>query len=743
MKEPRDRRATPSRGRAARAADTPAGARAGLTATDADAPTTGAAVTSAAPRARPAGRGARAAASFPPVIISGVTPSVDDGRFAAKRVTGDVVAVGANVFKDGHDLLRARVRYRGPGDDAWRTAPLTYVEAEDRWHGRFAVDAIGTWRYTVEAWTDTFGTWRRGLAKKAEAGQDVLVELIEGARLVEAAARRTRFGEGRTQLDGYARLLGDAGQGMETRVRAGVSAELHALMTEHAAPGDLTTYDRELPLLVERPRAAFAAWYEFFPRSATTDPARHGTFREAEAMLPRVAALGFDVVYLPPIHPIGVTFRKGPNNALTAGPADVGSPWAIGGEAGGHTAVHPELGTLDDFAQFVARAAELGLEVALDFALQCSPDHPWVKEHPDWFRQRADGTIAYAENPPKKYQDIYPLDFWCDDREGLWNACRDALLFWCERGVRTFRVDNPHTKPFAFWEWAIAEVRQRFPDAVFLSEAFTRPNKLLHLAKVGFSQSYGYFTWKTEKWQIEEWLAEFLAPDVVEYHRGNLFANTPDILHESLVHGGRPMFRQRLLLAGLLSPLYGIYSGYELSENEPVKPGSEEYLDSEKYQIRVRDYAAPGNLDGDVRRLNAIRRAEPALQRQDNLTFHPVNDERMLFFRRAGGPGDADVLVVVNLDPFTPRWAFVEVPVAAMGIAADEAYEVEDLLTGARYTWRGARNYVRLDPRDEPAHVFRVAPRARLAEPHHHAVDTDAHGAPIPDPAPDAAPGHA
>ncbi len=732
MNEPRDRRATPSRGRAARGADAGAG-------TAGPSP----AAAAAAPRARPTGRGARAAASYPALVVADVTPNVDGGRFAVKRVVGDVVRVGADAFKDGHDLLRARVRYRGPADDAWRTAPLAYDADEDRWEGEFSVDAIGLWRYTVEAWTDVFGTWRSGLSKKAAAGQDVGVELIEGARLVEAAGKRTRFGEGRQALEGYARLLADAGQDMAARVRAGASAELAALMAEHAAPSDLATYDRELPLLVERPRAAFASWYEFFPRSATTDPARHGTFGEAEGLLPRVADLGFDVVYLPPIHPIGVTFRKGRNNTLTPEPGDVGSPWAIGGEAGGHTAVHPELGTLDDFDRFVARAQELGLEVALDFALQCSPDHPWVKEHPDWFRQRADGTIAYAENPPKKYQDIYPLDFWCDDREGLWNACRDALLFWCERNVRTFRVDNPHTKPFAFWEWAIAEVRQRYPDAVFLSEAFTRPKKLLHLAKVGFSQSYGYFTWKTEKWQIEQWLAEFLAPDVVEYHRGNFFANTPDILHESLVHGGRPMFRQRLLLAGLLSPLYGIYSGYELSENRPVKPGSEEYLDSEKYQIRVRDYAAPGNLDGDIRRLNAIRRAEPALQRQDNLTFHPIDDEQMLFFRRAGRDGEADLLVVVNLDPHTPRYAFVEVPVAAMGIAADEAYEVEDLLTGARYVWRGARNYVRLDPRDEPAHVFRVAPRARLAPAHRAAVDTDAHGVPIPDPAPDAAPGRA
>ena len=747
MPDPRDRRASPSRGRAARgpasadvgadptadgAAAKPAKAAKGASATAAP----------AAPRIRP-----RSTPTFPALVVSDVTPAVDAGRFAAKRVAGDVVHVGADVFKDGHDQLRARVRYRGPSDEAWRTAPMTYDPNEDRWHGAFRVGALGTWRFTVEGWTDVFGTWRAGLAKKAEAGQDVSVELLDGARQVEAAARRTRFGEGRTALDGHARLLGDAAGEMAARVQAGTSAELLALMHEHAAPTDLATYDRELPLLVERPRAAFASWYEFFPRSATDDATRHGTFREAEALLPRVAALGFDVVYLPPIHPIGVAHRKGRNNTLTPGPDDVGSPWAIGGEAGGHDAVHPQLGTLEDFDRFVARAAELKLEVALDYALQCAPDHPWVREHPDWFRKRADGSIAYAENPPKKYQDIYPLDFWCEDREGLWNACRDVLLFWCAHGVRTFRVDNPHTKPFAFWEWAIAEVRQRYPDAVFLSEAFTKPNKLLHLAKLGFSQSYGYFTWKTEKWQLEQWLGEFFSPEVTEYHRGNFFTNTPDILHESLVHGGPRMFRQRLLLAGLLSPLYGIYSGYELFENVPVRPGSEEYLDSEKYELRPRDYAREPNLDDDIRRLNAVRREEPALQRQDNTTFHPVDDDAMLFARRAGGAGEADVLVVVNLDPNAVRWAHVSVPVAEMGIGWDEAYEVEDLLTGARYTWRGARNFVRLDPRGQPAHALRVAPRPGKQVPrddrrHAPGLDTDAHGARVPDPAPDAAPGH-
>jgi starch synthase (maltosyl-transferring) len=377
--------------------------------------------------------------------------------------------------------------------------------------------------------------------------------------------------------------------------------------------------------------------------------------------------------------------------------------------------VHPELGTVADFERFVRRAESLGLEVALDFALQCSPDHPWVREHPDWFHIRPDGTIAYAENPPKKYQDIYPINFWCEDREALWAACRDLLLVWVSRGVKTFRVDNPHTKPFAFWEWVIREVQQRHPDVLFLSEAFTRPKKLLYLAKLGFTQSYGYFTWKNAAWEIRQWLAEFLAPEVTEYHRGNLFANTPDILHEFLVHGGRPAFRLRLLLAGTLSPLYGIYSGYELSENVPVRPGSEEYLDSEKYELRPRDFDVPEVLDADIRRLNAMRRAEPALQRQDNLTFHPSENDAILFYRRAGVNGSADLLIAVNLDPHAGQHTMVHVPIADMGIAPDETYEVEDLLTGARYRWRGARNFVWLDPGIEPAHVLRVAPRAPAA----------------------------
>jgi starch synthase (maltosyl-transferring) len=676
------------------------------------------------PKLSPARRAARtatsapASASFPRIVIANVTPAVDHGRFPAKRVVGEACLVGADAFREGHDLLRARIRFRGPDGGAWRTVSMTHDPETDRWTGEFPLDTVGRWTFTVDAWTDEFGTWLQRLAKRVAARQpEVATELLEGHAQILRAARRAPFGAARRSLDAAARILGDAARPLEERVAAATDPALAALMEAHAPTPDLSSYDRELPLTVEPPRAAFASWYEFFPRSTAAEPGRHGTFRDAEEWLPRIAELGFDVVYLPPIHPIGHTFRKGPNNTLEAGPDDVGSPWAIGNEHGGHTAIEPALGTMEDFERFVARARDLGLDVALDYALQCSPDHPWVREHPEWFTIRADGTIAYAENPPKKYQDIYPLDFWSTDREGLWTAARDVLRFWVARGVRTFRVDNPHTKPFAFWEWVIADIRRDHPDVIFLSEAFTKPKKLLHLAKLGFSQSYGYFTWKNVRWEITQWLEEFLAADVVEYHRGNLFVNTPDILHEFLQTGGRGAFRMRLLLAGTLSPLYGVYSGFELLEHEPVRPGSEEYLNSEKYQLRHRDFAAAGNLDDDMRRLNRIRRAEPALQRQDNLTFLPSENEEILFYRRAGVNGSADLLVAVNLDPRVAHASIVHVPIEEMGILEDEPYEVEDLLTGARYVWRGARNYVRLDPAQEPAHVLRVAPRPPRPKP--------------------------
>jgi starch synthase (maltosyl-transferring) len=659
-------------------------------------------------------RATAAAAQFAPIVIEGVTPELDCGRYPVKRVVGDACAVAASIFKDGHDLLAARVRFRGPNDDGWRYAPMAYDFASDRWSGAFPLDRIGRWTFTVEGWTDRFGTWHRDLEKKRGAGQDVSVELLEGAELIDAAARRAKFGAARSALARAVTALRATEAPLSDRVATALTPEVIELMQAHAAPTDLTTYSRELAITVDRRRAGFASWYELFPRSQGSTPGKHGTFADAERRLPRLAELGFDVIYLPPIHPIGHTFRKGKNNSLQATPDDVGSPWAIGNEHGGHTAIEPRLGTIEDFDRFVARANELGMEVALDYALQCSPDHPWVKEHPEWFTIRPDGTIQYAENPPKKYQDIYPLNFWTSERAELWNACRDVFLYWIEHGVKTFRVDNPHTKPFSFWEWCIGEVRRQHPDVVFLSEAFTRPSKLLNLAKLGFSQSYTYFTWKNSARELREFMTEFSRPEVLDYYRGNLFANTPDILHEFLQHGGRPAFRLRLLLAGTLSPLYGIYSGYELCENVAVRPGSEEYLNSEKYEIRVRDYEAPGNLNGEIQLLNRIRREQSALQRADNLTFFRSDNDAILCYRKAGAEGegsgwrDADLLITVNLDPHHAQATMVYVPIDAMGIGPDESYAVHDLLTGARYTWRGSRNFVLLDPAQQPGHVLRV-----------------------------------
>jgi starch synthase (maltosyl-transferring) len=646
---------------------------------------------------------------FARLTVTGVSPEIDGGRYPAKRLAGDVLVVGADVFKDGHDILAARVRYRPPGEKEWQAAPMTFAPDDDRWTGSFPLNRIGLWEYTVDAWTDRWATWRSELRKKIDAGVDVASELLEGAQLVQAAARRTRFGEPRTALTKAARSLEDTAVAQPARARAALAEDVDALMKQYWAPQDVTSYRHLLRLRVDRPRAGFASWYEFFPRSEGTDGVRHGTFADAEQRLPSIAEMGFDVIYLPPIHPIGRTFRKGRNNTLTPEPDDVGSPWAIGGEEGGHDAIHPQLGTVADFERFVRRANELGMEIALDFALQCSPDHPWVREHPEWFHIRPDGTIKYAENPPKKYQDIYPINFWSEDRANLWNACRDLLLYWIDRGVKTFRVDNPHTKPFSFWEWCIAEVQERHPDVVFLAEAFTRPKKLLELAKLGYTQSYGYFTWKTTKWEIETWMREFLDPEVVEYHRGNMFANTPDILHEYLQHGGMPAFRIRLLLAATLSPIYGIYAGYELGENVPVRPGSEEYLDSEKYQLKARDYEAPGNLGEDIRRLNLIRRSQLALQRFENCHFEVADNVNLLCYRKSAPMrGADDLLVVVNLDPFNMQHGLVHVPLEQLGLNEWDPFVVEDLLTGDRFTWRGRRNYVQIDPRVAPGHLLRI-----------------------------------
>ncbi len=675
------------------------------------------------------------------IIIECVTPELDGGRYPVKRITGDTVIVGADLIKEGHDQLAARVLFRPPGDSEWSQSPMHFDYDRDRWYGAFTVDRIGRWSFTIEAWTDRFATWRAELRKKVDAGQEVQLELVEGAQLARAASRGTRSSAARASLLMTAKMLEDRrNTTIEKRIQRALDDDLLALMEEHARPNDLTRYRRELAITVDRERARFAAWYEMFPRSQIAPAVakaaqRHGTFTDAAARLPRLADLGFDVVYLPPIHPIGETFRKGKNNSLTAEPGDVGSPWAIGNAHGGHTAIDPALGTIGDFDRFVATARDLGLEVALDYALQCSPDHPWVKEHPEWFHVRPDGSIKHAENPPKKYQDIVPINFWCDDRAALWNACRDVLRYWIEHGVKIFRVDNPHTKTFAFWEWVIHEVQREHPDVVFFAEAFTRPKRMKSLAKLGFTMSYTYFTWKNQWWELRDYLTELTQTAMVEYFRGNLFANTPDILNEYLVNGGRPAFRARLLLAGTLLPLYGIYSGFELCENVPVHPGSEEYLDSEKYQIRPRDYDAPENINADIRRLNEIRREVPALHWYDNLSFHTSENPTILFYRKAARaplvqfPGSspepvpaeaaatlglrpaahgADVLVMVNTDPHHVQETMVHVPIHEMGLDDEQRYVVHDLLTGARYSWRGVRNYVRLDPAQQPGHLFVV-----------------------------------
>lgn len=639
------------------------------------------------------------------VYIQDVTPQLDHGRYRIKRVVGDMLTVSCDLIRDGHVLLAGRLCYKGPSDADWRYEPLHEDWNDDRWFASFPLSEIGVWQYTIEAWIDTFASWRHDLERKVAAGQDVASDLLEGAQLVAAAAGRASNAE-RVELEQAAAMLKDASQPQPERAKYAENARLDELMRAHFDSSTAARHEHTYEVRVDRKAAALAAWYEFFPRSTSRVLGQHGTFRDAIGRLPQLADLGFDVIYLPPIHPIGVTNRKGRNNTLTPQPNDVGSPWAIGGPAGGHTAIEPALGTPEDFRAFVAEARKLGMEVALDYALQCSPDHPWIKEHPEWFYVRPDGTLKYAENPPKKYQDIYPLNFWCPGHEALWAACRDIFLHWIEQGVTTFRVDNPHTKPMAFWEWVIDQVQRQHPDTVFLAEAFTRPKRMQTLAKLGFTQSYTYFTWRNSADELREYLTELTQTEMKDYFRPNFFANTPDILHRYLVEGGRPAFRVRLVLAATLSTLYGIYSGFELCENTPLKPGSEEYLDSEKYEVRLRDYNAPGNINGDIARLNRLRREHPALQRFDNLSFHLSENNAVLFYRKSA-PGD-ELLIAVNLDPHHAQETIVHVPLAEMGLNADASYTVEDLLTGARYVWHGARNYIRLEPQQQVAHVLKV-----------------------------------
>ncbi|MEP7048818.1 MAG: alpha-1,4-glucan--maltose-1-phosphate maltosyltransferase [Pseudomonadota bacterium] len=645
-------------------------------------------------------------ANAPQLVIENVTPQIDGGRHPIKRVIGSSIEVSADIFKDGHDLIAARILYRRPGEASSRVAPLTYRFDPDRWHGSFKADQIGLWQYDVEAWPDRFGTWRSDLGKRLNAGQDVRPELLEGASLLLRMSEKLSGPAQRLVADA-AKRLANTSLALDERLKVAFAEDVFELVRAPLFADEASRLARPLELYVDRSEACFSAWYELFPRSQGKQPGKHGSFADTTKRLPEIAALGFDVLYLPPIHPIGITHRKGRNNSPTCLPGDVGSPWAIGGKEGGHTAVHPELGSLADFDVLVASARDFGLEIALDFALQCSPDHPWVKEHPEWFFIRPDGSIRYAENPPKKYEDIYPINFWCKDRVGLWQACRDAVLFWIARGVKIFRVDNPHTKPLSFWEWLIRDVQSTHPEAIFLSESFTRPKRMKSLGKLGFTQSYTYFTWKNTAWELRDYMNELTRTEMADYYRPNFFANTPDILHEFLQTGGRPAFRLRLLLAATLSPTYGIYSGYELCESLPVHHGSEEYLDSEKYEIRVRDWNAPGNIKQDISKLNRIRREQPALHELTNLSFLNTNDSAILAYKKSALGND--LIIVVNLDPHATHETMVEVPIEELGIGANEAYEMSDLLTGARYAWRGARNYVRLDPTERVGHVFKIS----------------------------------
>jgi starch synthase (maltosyl-transferring) len=640
------------------------------------------------------------------VIIENVRPVVDGGRFPIKRTPGETVAVRANIFADGHDVLVAVITDWHVGSDAPRESRMELASpGDDQWTGAFDVAEVGWHTYALVAWVDRYETWRRDLRIKADAGQDVSVELLEGALLVrEAAARAEQIGSGHDDahwLLTHADALADAAP-IDARVRLGVSDELAVLMRTYADRSRAST-SPAYRIWVDRHRARTGAWYEMFPRSAGPDPTRSATLREAAARLPAIADLGFDVVYLPPIHPIGRSFRKGRNNSLAAQPGDPGSPWAIGSEDGGHTAIEPGLGTFADFEAFRAEAERLDMEVALDLAWQSSPDHPWVREHPEWFRHRPDGSIKYAENPPKKYQDIYPLDFENDDARALWQELLEVTLFWIERGVRIFRVDNPHTKTLGFWEWLIDEVHARDPRIIFLSEAFTRPAVMRYLAKAGFTQSYTYFTWRNTKRELIDYFTELTTGDAREYLRPNLFANTPDILHEYLQHGGRPAFMTRLLLAATLGANYGIYSGFELCENRPVRPGSEEYLDSEKYQYRHWDWDRPGNIKELVARVNQIRRHEPALQFDHTLAFHETDNPQIIAFSKTAG--DSAVFVVVNLDPQYMQHGFVRFPFAP---DAARAYKVLDLVDEVVYTWRGEWNYVRFDPEVRQGHILKL-----------------------------------
>jgi len=622
------------------------------------------------------------------VVIRGVTPEIECGRFPIKRVVGENVVVEADIFADGHDSIAAVIRHRHEEDERWSEVPLQFLW-NDHWRGTFTVQKLGQHLYTISAWIDLFQTWYNDFRKRVAADQDVTVDLQIGAALLKNVAERASGADAR-KLQHLAKELNIAD----------VDDRLAVLASAYADRTNATHY-KELRITVDPIRARFSTWYEMFPRS-------YGTFKDCEKVLPDIAAMGFDVLYFPPIHPIGEAFRKGKNNSRTAKPGEPGSPWAIGGKEGGHKSIHPQLGTLDDFRNLLRAAKRHEIDIALDIAYQCSPDHPYVREHPEWFKHRPDGTVQYAENPPKKYEDIYPFEFQSPHWRSLWEELKSLVEFWIGQGVSIFRVDNPHTKPFDFWEWMIRDLKKEHPELIFLSEAFTRPNVMYRLAKLGFTQSYTYFTWRNSKAEITEYLTELTQTEVREFFGPNLWPNTPDILHEYLQRGERPAFMARLALAATLGASYGIYGpAYELCERVPKERGSEEYLNSEKYEIKRRNLYDPASLRPFISRVNAIRKGNPALQANESLRFHKIDNDQIICYSKRT-PDKANVIVtLVNLDPVWQQSGFVELPVEELGIDIRQPYRMHDLLTDATFTWHGSRNYVELRPREVPVHILR------------------------------------
>jgi starch synthase (maltosyl-transferring) len=638
------------------------------------------------------------------VVIENVQPEVNCGLFPIKRIVDDMVSVEADVFGDGHDEVRARLLWKQEGDPDWQTTEMRPL-GNDRWQGEFPVRQVGRSRYTVVGEVDHFGTWRGDLKKRIAANQDLSLPFSSGALLLEQVQRRATKPD-KVKLAAWAKALRN---GSPATVELALQDELYEVVKRYPDVSLETRYERELEIIVDRERARFSSWYELFPRSWSTIPGQHGTFRDVTARMDYVAEMGFDVLYLPPISPIGKSFRKGKNNTVEAAPGDEGSPWAIGSAEGGHTAIHPSLGTMAEFLALEQRARELKMEVALDIAFQCAPDHPWVTEHPEFFKKRPDGSIQYAENPPKKYQDIYPLDFESSNWRGLWDALKGVFTFWMDQGVRIFRVDNPHTKAFPFWQWVIPELKAKDPDVLFLAEAFTRPRVMERLAKVGFTQSYTYFTWRDTKEELTQYLLELTTTPVREYFSPNFWPNTPDILAKSLQSGGLAAFRSRLVLAATMTSNYGIYGpAFELGEHTPFKPGSEEYLDSEKYEIKRWDLEKPTSLKPLITQLNQIRRQNLALQSNERLHFHPTDNPSLICYSKSTADGSNIILVVVNLDAFLVQAGSVDLDLGILGLAAGDTFEVRDLLAEHSYRWQGSRNYVELRPAEMPAHVFRV-----------------------------------